>query len=256
MAELAGKVAIVTGSARGIGATVAIELARAGANVVVNYTSTSSESLAKQVVDECQTFGSKAIAVKADISKTGEGKELVEKCVKAFGRLDILVNNAAQGSGATGGKLVDLTEEKYDWAFGINTRAQFFISQAAARVMKNGGRIINFSTGTTKLCPANTSLYAATKSAVESFTRVWANELGDRQITVNTVSPGAVNTLMFQKSNEASGGHMLQNSLNNTPLKRIAETIDIARAVVFLASERGGWINGQNILVNGGSVKM
>ncbi|TPX32500.1 hypothetical protein SmJEL517_g04403 [Synchytrium microbalum] len=237
--ELEGKSAIVTGSA--------VELAKEGCNVVVNYA--GSKALAEDVVKQCQALGVKAIAVQADVAKIEQSKAMVDRTIKEFGRLDILVNNAALGSGATNGKLVDLTPERYDEAFGINARGLFFMAQAAARVMQDGGRIINFSSANTRICSPNISNYVGTKSAVEGWTRVWANELGGRKITVNTVSPGAVATDMFKNSDKTTGGAMSRAAMSQTPLKRIADPIDIANVVTFLCSERGSWVNGQNLNV-------
>jgi len=243
---LAGKVALVTGSSRGIGAAIARKLANDGAFVVVNYS--SNYSAARTVVDSInEMHPNTAIDVKADLTNLACGRELLDKTIEAFGKLDILVLNA----GIMGSRsLVDVDEKFFDEHFLLNVKAPLFLVKAAAPLLPEGGRIIFMSTSITKATTIlpNTLTYAASKGAVEQFTRALAKDLGSRQITVNTVSPGPTDTELFRNGKSEQ---LIQALANLNPQKRIPPAEEIVPIVAFLASPGASWINGQNICVNG-----
>lgn len=192
---LSGKVALVTGAGRGIGRGIAVELGQRGASVVINYS--KSDEAAQKVVEEIEKAGSKAVAIKADVSKTPEVTRLFQESIKHFGHLDIVVSN----SGTEVFKPEDqVTEEDYDRVFNLNTRAQFFVAQHAYKHIRNGGRIIFTSSVAANMSGVpNHALYAGSKAAVEGFTRSFAVDCGHRQITVNAIAPGGVKTDMFNQ---------------------------------------------------------
>lgn len=242
--KLSGKVALVTGSSRGIGKAIALRLGQDGANVVVNYAGSADK--AQEVVATLEAKGGKAIAVQADVSKVVDIQRLFEQTLEHFGQVDILVNNA----GTTFNKLIsEVTEADFDKIFAINVKGTFFACQQAAQHLADGGRIINFSTTVTTLMLPTYGAYAATKGAVEQITRVLAKELGGRGITVNVVSPGPTDTELF-------GADKTQEQKNRfaqmSAFGRLGEVQDIADVVAFLASQEARWITGQNIRVNGG----
>jgi 3-oxoacyl-[acyl-carrier protein] reductase len=246
MAKLNGKVAIVTGASKGIGAAIAEDLASHGASVVVNYA--SSPAQASEVVAKINAAGGKAKAIRANISKLPEARQLVKDTLAEFGRLDILVNNAGIYEFAP---LSDVTEEHYNRIFDLNVKGLLFATQAAANAFgEHGGAIINISSVASIAAEPTSSVYSATKAAVDSFTRTLAAELGPRKILVNSILPGPV---------ETPGAHALgqfdalvAHFLPNTPLGRVGQPSDIAKVVSFLASEDSGWITGQVIPVAGG----
>jgi 3-oxoacyl-[acyl-carrier protein] reductase len=246
MATLNGKVAVVTGASKGIGAAIAQELAAAGAAVVVNYS--QSPDQAEAVVAKIAAAGGKAKAVKADVSKPAEARKLIEAAVSTFGRLDILVNNAGVYEFVP---LAGITEEHYDRIFDLNVKGLLFASQAAANAFDGqGGRIINISSLVSQMSVPNAAVYSATKAAVDSFTRSLSAELGPRKILVNSILPGPV---------ETEGTHAMSDFdslsaafLSRTPLGRIGQPNDIAGVASFLASDQAGWITGQVIPVAGG----
>lgn len=243
MSSLRGKVAIVTGASRGIGRGIAERLAKDGANVVVNYTKNADE--AKKVVAGIEANGGKAVAVQADVSKVADVRRLFREAEQAFGRLDILINNA----GIFWAKpLADVTEEEYDDIFAVNAKGQFFAMQEAAKRIADGGRIVNISTGGTRLAFPGISAYGGTKSALEFFTKVAARELGARKITVNTVSPGYTETDMLSDPNFRTIG------IEASPLKRLGTPKDIADVVAFIVSDEAGWVTGDTIQAGGGVV--
>lgn len=243
MSSLRGKVAIVTGASRGIGRGIAERLAKDGANVVVNYTKNADE--AKKVVAGIEANGGKAVAVQADVSKVADIRRLFREAEKAFGRLDILINNA----GIFWAKpLADVTEEEYDHIFAVNAKGQFFAMQEAVKRIADGGRIVNISTGGTRLAFPGISAYGGTKSALEFFTKVAARELGARKITVNTVSPGYTETDMLSDPNFRTIG------IEASPLKRLGTPKDIADVVAFIVSDEAGWVTGDTIQAGGGVV--
>ncbi|KAF9564201.1 NAD(P)-binding protein [Agrocybe pediades] len=248
--SLHGKVAVVTGSSRSIGAAVAKCLGELGANVVVNYV--SDERSAEEVVQAIRSHGKGgAISVKADTSSIEGGQHLLHEAVRTFGKIDILVLNA----GVMGSKtLMELDEGFYESHFNINVKAPLFMAKAAAPLLPSpGGRIIFFSsslTSSSSVTP-NALCYLATKGAIEQISRVLAKDLGSRGITVNTVSPGPVDTPAFREGKSQS---VIESIAKQSPSRKLAEPDDISPIVGFLASSAAQWINGQNIQVNGGSV--
>lgn len=246
MAKLTGKVAIVTGASKGIGAGIAEDLAKQGASVVVNYS--SSPDQAAEVVANIKAAGGKAKAIRANISKLSEAKQLVKDTLAEFGRLDILVNNAGIYEFAP---LPDITEDLYDRIFNLNVKGLLFATQAAANAFgEHGGAIINISSVASIAAEPTSSVYSATKAAVDSFTRTLAAELGPRKILVNSVLPGPVETPGVHALGQFDA--LVERFLKNTPLGRVGQPSDIAKVVSFLASEDSGWITGQVIPVAGG----
>lgn len=244
MTQLAGKAAIVTGSSRGIGRTIALRLAESGASVVVNYA--GNRAAADEVVEKIANSGGSAIAIQADVSKPSEVSNLFIQSIAQFDKVDILVNNA----GINVYKLVkDTTEEDFDRIFNINVKGVFFALKEAATRLNDGGVIVNFSTSVTRLMLPTYGSYSATKAAVEQLTRVFAKEVGARGIRVNSVSPGPTNTELFT---EGKTEETIQRLAGMAALGRIGEPEDIAKVVLFLVSDEAGWITGQNIGVNGG----
>ena len=242
--KLQGKVAIVTGSSRGIGSAIAQRLSDEGATIVVNYAGRSDK--AQEVVEQIEAKGGSAIALQADVSKTADIERLFDQTLDKFGKVDILVNNA----GINFYKLItDVTEEDFDKIFAVNVKGTYFACQQAAKRMADGGRIINFSSSTTAIMMATYSAYVATKGAVEQITRVLAKELGGRGITVNVVSPGPTDTELFMTGKTEE---QLNRFAQMAALGRLGEVQDIADVVAFLASDDARWITGQNIRVNGG----
>ena len=248
--RLDGKVALVTGSGRGLGAGIAIDLGSRGASVVVNYA--KSASAAKKVVAEIESFGSKAIAIQADISKTPEVSKLFDEAICHFGRLDIVVSNSGM---ETFCKEEDVTEEIYDQVFNLNTRGQFFVAQHALRHLSDYGRIIlTSSVAATMSGIRDHALYAGSKAAVEAFTRSFSADAGHKHITVNAIAPGGVKTDMYTENSwhYVPGGHpgldieTIDKGLANlSPLKRVGLPQDIARVVAFLAGPESEWVNGK-----------
>ncbi|MCP5451669.1 MAG: SDR family oxidoreductase [Gammaproteobacteria bacterium] len=244
MKSLQDKVAIVTGASRGIGAGIAKAIAQAGASVVINYT--SNRSAADHVVSEIKNLGGSAISVHADVSNSIEVKALFDAMITHFGKVDILINNAGT---AIFKAIQDTSDEEIDRVFAINVKGTFYCLREAATRLSNDGRIINISSSVTRLILPTYGAYAATKGAVEQLTRVFAKEMGSRGITVNSISPGPTNTELFL---EGKSEETIQRLAAMSALGRIGETEDIARVVLFLASEEAAWVTGQNIGVNGG----
>ncbi len=246
MARLTGKVAVVTGASKGIGAAIAEELAKEGASVVVNYS--HSPSQAQEVVKKIQAEGGKAKAIQADLSRPGEAKKLVAASLKEFGQLDILVNNAGVYEFVP---LDQIDEQHYERIFDLNVKGLLFATQAAAQAFgDHGGSVINISSVASLSAVPTSSVYSATKAAIDSFTRVLAAELGPRGIRVNSVLPGPVETPGTQSM--ADFDQLTNVFVPQTPLGRIGQPRDIATAVSFLASQDAGWITGQVIPVSGG----
>ena len=244
--RLKGKVAVVTGASRGIGAAIAEHLAREGANVVINYV--TSKDKAEAVVKRIEGGGSRAMAVQADIGKAADVQRLFDESVKQFGKVDILVNNA----GIPLYKMIaEITEAEFDRILATNIKGVFLTCKQAARCMPDDGRIVNVSSSVTGLMLSTYVAYAATKGAVEQMTRHLAHELGRRGITVNTVSPGPTDTELFgQGKTEAHK----QEFSRMAALGRLGEPTDIADVVIFLVTDEARWITGQNIRVNGGFI--
>ena len=246
MTILDGKVAIITGSSRGIGRVVAEQLADLGAKVVINYS--SSPQKAEEVVEGIIQKGGKAVALHADLSKLSDVKNLFAKTMHEFGKVDILINNA--GLMITK-PLTDVTEDDFDKQFAVNVKGTFFACQQALKHMENNGRIVNFSTSVAgQMFPAY-SAYAGTKGAVEQFTRQLAKEFGSKQITINAVAPGPVNTELFKigKTEQQIDAMKKMNAFG-----RIGEPEDIANVIEFLVSDKSQWVTGQTLRVNGGFI--
>ncbi|RAR07146.1 versicolorin reductase [Stemphylium lycopersici] len=255
--RLDGKVALVTGSGRGIGAAMAVELGRCGAKVVVNYA--HSEASALKVVAEIKSFGADAIALRADIRNVSETTELMDKVVAHYGGLDIVCSNAGVVSF---GHVGEVTEEEFDRVFTINTRGQFFVAREAYRHLNTGGRIILMSSNTAKdFTVPKHSVYSGSKGAVDSFIRVFSKDCGDKKITVNAVAPGGTVTDMFHDvshhyipgGEKYSAEERQAMAAHASPLTRNGFPVDIARVVVFLASSEGEWVNGKIITLDGGA---
>ena len=243
MSSLKNKVAIVTGSSRGIGRAIAERFAEDGASVVVNYSRSGEE--ARDVVATIERKGGKAIAIQADASVVSEIRRLFKETLKAFGQIDIVVNNA--GASGVPTPIAALTEEQFDQAFAIFARGPFFAMQEASRVLPDGGRIINISSVISSLLPPYASVYAGSKAALEAFSGVLAMELAPRRITVNTVLPGAVETKMLRGLPK----EIQEGLLQRTPLG-VGRPRDIAGIVALLAGEEGQWITNEKIRVDGG----
>ncbi len=247
MGKLSGKVAVVTGASKGIGAGIAKAFADEGASVVVNYA--SSRAGADKVVAEITASGGKAIALGADVSKAADVKKLFDETKKAFGRLDVLVNNAGVYKFAA---LEDVTEEDYRWHFDINVLGPLLTTrEALAYFPAEGGSVINVSSVAAYNPVATASVYSATKGALDTITQVLAVELGPRNVRVNTLSPGLVETEGTHTLGTI-GGDFEQQIVARTPLKRVGQPSDIARAAVFLASQDSGWVTGERISASGG----
>lgn len=244
MASLAGKVAVVTGSSRGIGRAIALRLSQEGASVVVNYA--KGVEAAQDVVSTIEAAGGKALAVQADVSKTAEICNLFDRALETYAQVDILVNNAGV---ILYKPVAEVTEAEFDNLFAVNVKGTFFACQEAAKRMADGGRIVNFSSSTTAMLLPTYGAYVATKGAVEQLTRSLAKELGDRQITVNVISPGTTDTELFTVGKTPE---QIQRFAQMTALGRIGKVEDIADVTAFLCSEQARWITGQNIRVNGG----
>lgn len=242
--RLQNKIALVTGASRGIGKAVALRLAREGAAVIVHYN--SNADAAQKVIAEINNSGGLATSVRADISRIEDVRRLFDDLQERYSRLDILVNNAGW---AEFKPLLEADEEHFDALFNLNVRGLFFLTQEAARSMNDGGRIINLSSGITRANAAGGSVYSASKAAVEAFTRCWAAELGPRGITVNTISPGVVETDLM---NEVMPPQVVESMVQQTPLGRLGQPADIADIVAFLCSEEARWLTAQNLLANGG----
>ncbi len=243
--KLAGKVAVVTGASKGIGAAIAKRLAAEGASIVVNYS--SSREGADRVVAEIIADGGKAVAVHANVAKQADIERLFAETKKAFGSLDILVNNAGIYEGAPLGQI---TEENFHRHFNLNVLGLILATQEALKHFgPAGGSIINTSSVVSTLTPAGLSVYNATKCAVDGLTRTFAKELGKLNIRVNSVNPGPVET---EGTHAAGMVDSLQAYAAVTPLGRIGQPDDIAPVVVFLASADSGWITGESIYTSGG----
>jgi len=243
---LKGKIAIVTGAAKGIGRAIALRLAKDGAAVVVNYSGSTQQ--AQETVSLIEQGGVRAVAVQADVSKVGDVKRLFDASIEKFGRLDILVNNA----GVMFTKpVVEVGEEEFDRLIAVNVKGAFFCCQEAAKRMAEGGRIINLSSSTTALMLPGYAAYVATKGAVEQFSHVLAKELGPKKITVNVVSPGPTDTELFSQGKTEE---QKQRFGQMAALGRLGQPQDIADVVALFVSEDAGWITGQNVRANGGLI--
>jgi len=247
MSKLTGKVAIVTGASKGIGASIARHLAEAGAAVVVNYASSKKD--ADLIVADITRAGGRAIAVQGNVANSADIGRLFAEAKAAFGRLDILVNNAGIYEAAP---LETITEDHFHRQFDVNVLGVLLASKAAvAQFDAAGGSIINISSVASTLAPATFAVYAATKAAVDAVTRSLAKELGPRNIRVNAINPGMVETEGLHTAGMLDGDFRKQVE-SQLPLGRIGQPRDIAPAAVFLASEDSGWITGETLRVSGG----
>jgi 3-oxoacyl-[acyl-carrier protein] reductase len=249
MSKLEGKVAVVTGASKGIGASIALHLAAEGAAVVVNYA--SSKQGADRVVGEIRGKGGRAVAVQADVAKQADIRRLFDGAAEAFGRLDILVNNAGVYQFAP---LEEVTPELFHKLFDLNVLGLLLTTQEAARRFgPEGGSIINISSAVSTYAPPNASVYSATKAAVDAVTRSLAKELGARKIRVNSINPGLVETEGTTTGGFATGeGEFRKQMEAESPLGRIGQPRDIAPAAVFLASSDSSWMTGETLYVSGG----
>lgn len=246
MSKLTGKVAVVTGASKGIGAGIAKALAAQGASVVVNYA--SSKAGADDVVAAITAAGGKAVAVGGDVSKASDAKGIIDSAVETYGRLDILVNNSGVYEMAP---IEDITEAHFHKHFDVNVLGLLLVTQAAVKHLGEGGSIVNVSSVVSRITPPGSSVYTATKGAVDAITGVLARELGPRKIRVNSVNPGMVET---EGTHTAGfiGSDFETWALSTTPLGRIGQPDDIADVTVFLASDDSRWMTGESLIASGG----
>ncbi len=247
MGKLSNKVAIVTGASKGIGAGIARRLAAEGAAVVANYASNKED--ADRVVADIVGKGGKAVAVQGDVSKASDVRRLFAETRKAFGRLDVLVNNAGVYEFAP---LAEITEEQFHRQFNTNVLGLILATQEAAKLFgPEGGSIINIGSTASRVTPPTTAVYTATKAAVDAITHVLAKELGPKKIRVNSINPGMVETEGVRAAGFI-GSDFQKHSEAQTPLGRIGQPDDIAPIAVFLASQDSGWLTGETVLASGG----
>jgi len=247
MKKLENKVAVITGASKGIGAGIAKSLAAEGASVVVNYS--SSKEGADKVVAEIVSNGGKAIAIQGDVSKTADVTRLFAETEKAYGAVNILVNNA--GIYKFGG-IEEITEEEFHRQFNTNVLGLLLATQGAVKSFgDNGGSVINIGSVVSRITPAGSSIYTATKGAVDSITQVLSKELGAKKIRVNSINPGMVET---EGTHTAGfiGSDFQAHTEATAPLGRIGQPEDIAPIAVFLASDASGWLTGETLLAGGG----
>jgi 3-oxoacyl-[acyl-carrier protein] reductase len=248
MSKLKNKVAVVTGASKGIGASIAKYFAAEGAKVVVNY-ATSKEG-ADSVVKEITDNGGTAISVQADVSKEADVTRLFEETKKAFGTLDILVNNAAY-QGYT--PIEQVSAESFHQHFNVNVLGAVLAIQASLKLFSDtGGNIINISSGSSKMPLPSASLYSSTKAALDAITIALSKELGAKNIRINSILPGATETEGARSAGVTTGSEYETMFIANTPLGRRGQPEDIAKAAVFLASDDAAWITGEQISVSGG----
>ena len=246
MSKLTGKVAIVTGASKGIGAAIATALAAEGASVVVNYA--SSKTGADAVVDRIGAAGGKAVAVQGDVSKQADAQGIVDAAIKQFGRLDILVNN----SGVYGfAPIEEITEEDFHRHFNVNVLGLLLTTQAAVKHLGEGSSIINIGSVVSRITPPGSAVYTGTKGAVDAITGVLSRELGARKIRVNALNPGMIET---EGSHTAGlvGSDFETHAVAQTPLGRMGQPDDIASIAVFLASDDAYWLTGEQLIAGGG----
>ena len=246
MSKLKGKVAVVTGASKGIGAAIAKALAAEGASVVVNYA--SSKAGAEKIVAAITAAGGKAVAVGGDVSKAAEAQGIIAAAIKNYGRLDILVNNSGVYEFAP---IEAVTEDSFHRMFNINVLGVLLTTQAAVKHLGVGGSIINIGSGVSRITPPNSAVYSATKGAVDVITGVLARELGPKKIRVNSINPGIVET---EGTHAAGfiGSEFEKGVVAQTPLGRTGQPGDIAPVAVFLASDDSAWLTGEQLLATGG----
>jgi 3-oxoacyl-[acyl-carrier protein] reductase len=245
MGRLEGKIALITGSSRGIGATIAKTFAREGAHVIVNYA--ASKERAEEVVREIESGGGKAFLARGDVTDIREIGAMFEKIYSMVDRIDILVNNAGRGSSGFP-DLDRLTPEGFDQVFNLNVRGLLFVTQGAVRMMPGSGRVIMVSSMAARIRMAGLSVYAASKAAVDAFTRNLAMELAPRGISVNSMNVGTVETELTAHIEPDA----LKRLVSMIPMGRIGQPADVADVALFLASEESRWITGECIAVAGG----
>jgi 3-oxoacyl-[acyl-carrier protein] reductase len=246
MTDKTSRVAIVTGASRGIGAAVAERLAGDGFTVVINYS--ASAGPAEALVREIEAKGGRALAAKADVSDADAMRGMFDTAERAFGGVDVLVNNAGIMKLA---KIADSDDALFDQQIAVNLKGSFNGMREAARRLRDGGRIINFSTSVVGTKLETYSIYAATKAAVETMTAILSKELRGRNITVNAVAPGPVTTELFLNGKSPE---LVERMAKMNPMERLGTPDDIASVVSFLVGPDGGWINGQVLRANGGMV--
>jgi 3-oxoacyl-[acyl-carrier protein] reductase len=246
MSKLAGKVAVVTGASKGIGAGIAKALAAEGASVVVNYA--SSKAGADAVVKSITAAGGKAVVVGGDVAKASEAQGIIDAAIKNYGRLDVLVNNSGVYEFAP---IEAVTEEQFHKIFNINVLGLLLVTQAAAKHLGEGASIINIGSVVSSLTPPASSVYTGTKGAVDAITGVLAKELGPRKIRVNAINPGMVETEGVHAAGFI-GSDFEKGAVAQTPLGRIGQVDDIATVATFLASDDSKWITGELIRAGGG----
>ncbi|WP_244850915.1 glucose 1-dehydrogenase [Caballeronia sp. SL2Y3] len=246
MSKLAGKVAVVTGASKGIGAGIAKALAAEGASVVVNYA--SSRNGADAVVADIVAANGKAIAVGGDVSNAADAKGIVNAAVETYGRLDIVVNNSGIYEFSP---IEEITEEHFHKQFNVNVLGVLLVTQAASKHLGEGASIINVSSVVSRITPPASAVYSGTKGAVDAITGVLARELGPRKIRVNSINPGMVAT---EGTHTAGiiGSEMETGIVAQTPLGRLGNPDDIASVAVFLASDDARWLTGESIIASGG----
>jgi 3-oxoacyl-[acyl-carrier protein] reductase len=246
MSKLKGKVAVVTGASKGIGAGIAKSLAAEGASVVVNYA--SSKAGAEKVVNAITTAGGKAVAVGGDVSKAAEAQGIIDAAIQNYGRLDILVNNSGIYNFET---IETVSEEAFHKQFNTNVLGLLLTTQAALKHLGEGGSIINVGSVVSRITPPGTSIYSGTKGAVDAITGVLSRELGPKQIRVNALNPGMVET---EGTHSAGfiGSDFEKGTIAQTPLGRVGQPGDIGSIAVFLASDDSRWLTGERLLAGGG----
>jgi 3-oxoacyl-[acyl-carrier protein] reductase len=247
MSKLTGKVAVVTGASKGIGAAIARSLAKEGAAVVVNYA--SSKAGADATVAAITADGGEAVAVAGDVSKAAEAKGIIDATIAKYGHLDVLVNNSGVYEFAP---IEDITEESFHRQFNINVLGVLLTTQAAVKHLGSGASIINIGSGVTRITPPASAVYSATKGALDAITGVLSRELGAKNIRVNSINPGMVET---EGTHSAGfiGSDFEKGLVAQTPLGRIGQPSDISSIAVFLASDDSGWLTGEHLLATGGS---
>ena len=246
MTDKTSKVAIVTGASRGIGAAVAERLAGDGFTVVINYS--ASAAPAEALVREIEARGGRALAAKADVSDAAAMRGMFDTAERAFGGVDVLVNNAGIMKLA---KIADCDDASFDQQIAVNLKGSFNGMREAARRLRDGGRIVNFSTSVVGTKLETYSVYAATKAAIETMTAILSKEMRGRNITVNALAPGPTSTDLFL---DGKSPELVERLAKMNPLERLGTPEDIASVVAFLVGPDGAWINGQVLRANGGMV--